>query len=58
MCSDVEGLEEVTLVELWFFHGGGYDDIEIRKASDVFAAMAAAAAPSRAWRGCRARSSR
>jgi hypothetical protein len=41
VCSDVEGLEEVTLVELWFFHGGGYDDIEIRKATDVFAAMAA-----------------
>jgi hypothetical protein len=41
VCTDVEGLEKVILVELWFFHGGGYDDIEIRKASDVLAAMAA-----------------
>jgi hypothetical protein len=41
VCSDVDGLEDVTLVELWFFYGGGYDDVEIRKASDVFAAMAA-----------------
>jgi hypothetical protein len=41
VCSDIEGLEKVTLVELWLFHGGGHDDIEIRKASDVFAAMAA-----------------
>jgi hypothetical protein len=40
VCSDVEGVEDVTLVELWFFHGGEYDDIEVRKASDVFAAMA------------------
>lgn len=41
VCSDVDGLEDVTLVELWFFHGGEHDDIEIRRASNVFAALAA-----------------
>jgi hypothetical protein len=40
VCSDVDGLEKVTLVELWFFHGGEHNDIEIRKAADIFAAMA------------------
>jgi hypothetical protein len=41
VCSDVDGLENVSLVELWFFHGGTYTEIEIRKATDVFAALAA-----------------
>jgi hypothetical protein len=41
VCSDVDGLEKVTLVELWFFHGGEHGDVEIRKAVDIFAAMAA-----------------
>ena len=39
VCSDVDGLENVTLVELWFFHGGKHTEIEIRKATDVFAAL-------------------
>ena len=41
VCSDVDGIENVTLVELWFFHGGGHSDIEIRKATNVFAVFAA-----------------
>jgi len=41
VCSDVDCLENVTLVELWIFHGGEHWEIEIRKATDVFAVLAA-----------------
>jgi hypothetical protein len=38
-CGDIEGLESITLVEVQFLWGGAYREIEIRKATDVFAAF-------------------
>lgn len=38
-CVDVEGLDWVKLKEVHYFWGGGYDEVEVRKADDVFAAM-------------------
>ncbi|NOT00445.1 MAG: hypothetical protein HOP29_07435 [Phycisphaerales bacterium] len=38
VCVDVPGMEWVRLKEIHFFRGGAYGEIEIRKASDVFAA--------------------
>jgi hypothetical protein len=39
VCSDVEGLEMVLLKELHFYWGGPFGEIEIRKASNVLAAL-------------------
>ncbi len=39
VCSDIEGMEWVRLQEIRFAHGGEYEEIEIRKAADIFAAM-------------------
>lgn len=41
LCEDVEGLEEIRLVEYRRYWGGAFNEIEIRKANDVFAALAA-----------------
>ena len=41
LCEDVEGLEEIRLVEYRRYWGGAYKEIEIRKASDIFAVLAA-----------------
>jgi hypothetical protein len=38
-CGDIEGIESITLTEVQFFWGGAYHEIEIRKASDVFASF-------------------
>lgn len=40
LCEDVEGIEAVRLVEYRRFWGGAYAETEVRKASDVFAALA------------------
>lgn len=40
-CGDVEGIESITLAEVDFYWGGGHGEIEIRKAGDLFAALAA-----------------
>jgi hypothetical protein len=40
-CEDVEGLEQVRLVEHRRYWGGAYKEIEIRRSSDIFAALAA-----------------
>jgi len=40
LCGDIDGLEEVKLKEVQIFRGGVQKEIEIRKAVDVFAAMA------------------
>ena len=37
VCIDVPGLERIHLKELQLYRGGAYGEIEIRKASDVFA---------------------
>lgn len=39
-CGDVEGIESITLTEVDFYWGGGHGEIEIRKAGDLFAALA------------------
>jgi hypothetical protein len=39
MCQDVRGLEYVKLKEIQFFWGGNYNEVEIHKAEDVFAAI-------------------
>ena len=41
LCEDVEGLDEIRLVEYRRYWGGAFKEIEIRKASDIFAALAA-----------------
>lgn len=41
LCEDVEGLEAIRLVEYRRYWGGANKEIEIRKASDIFAALAA-----------------
>lgn len=41
VCTDVDGMEWVKLKEIHFFWGGSENEIEIRKASDVFAAFEA-----------------
>lgn len=41
LCEDVEGLDEVRLVEYRRWWGGAYKEMEIRKASDIFAALSA-----------------
>ena len=41
LCADVPGLDEVRLVEYRRFWGGVYNETETRKATDVFAGLAA-----------------
>lgn len=41
VCVDVEGMEWVRLVEVQFYWGGRQNEIEVRKADDVFAAYEA-----------------
>lgn len=43
VCADVEGLDWVRLRELHFYWGGAFNEVEIRRASDLLAALA--------WRG-------
>ena len=38
-CFEVDEIESIVLTEAHFFWGGPYGEIEVRKASDVFAAM-------------------
>jgi hypothetical protein len=45
VCTDVPGIDRVTLKEAHFFWGGPYSEVEVRRADDVFAA---AKAPGRA----------
>lgn len=40
-CGDIEGIESITLTEIQFYWGGAHGEIEIRKAGDLFAALAA-----------------
>lgn len=40
-CFDVEGIEWIRLKEIHYFWGGGFKEIEIRKADDLFAALEA-----------------
>lgn len=49
VCVDVSGMEWVRLKEIRFYRGGAFGEIEVRKASDVFAAYDArgAALPQR-----------
>lgn len=39
VCTDVEGMEQVRLVEVHYFWGGSQREVEIRKADDIFAAL-------------------
>jgi hypothetical protein len=41
LCEDVEGLEQVRLVEFRRYWGGAQKEMEIRRASDLFAALTA-----------------
>lgn len=38
-CGDVDGLDWVKLKEVQYYWGGGHNEIEVRKADDIFAAM-------------------
>jgi hypothetical protein len=40
-CGDIEGIELITLTEVDFHWGGGHGEVEVRKADDLFAALAA-----------------
>lgn len=40
-CGDIDGIESIVLTEVHFYWGGGQGEVEIRKASDVFAALQA-----------------
>ncbi len=40
VCSDIEGLEWVRLRELHIYWGGQFSEVEIRRASDLLAALA------------------
>jgi len=39
ICTDVDGIEKITLKELHFNWGGAYKEYETKKACDLFAAM-------------------
>jgi len=41
VCTDVDGMEWVRLVEVHYFWGGGQNEVEIRKADDIFVALEA-----------------
>jgi hypothetical protein len=38
-CKDIKGLKHVTLLEVHIAWGGSYGEVEIRRASDLYAAM-------------------
>jgi len=38
-CGDVDGLDWVKLKEVQYYWGGAHNEIEVRKADDIFAAM-------------------
>ncbi len=39
-CDDIDGIEHIRLIELWYFFGSGTElEIEIHKAEDIFAAI-------------------
>lgn len=38
-CIDVDGLDSIKLKEVHYYWGGGHNEIEVRKADDLFAAM-------------------
>lgn len=40
-CGDVEGVESIVLTEVDFYWGGAHGEIEVRKAGDLFASLAA-----------------
>ena len=40
-CADVEGIDSIHLTEVTYFWGGAYNEMEIRRASDIFAALEA-----------------
>lgn len=40
-CGDIDGIEFIVLTEVHFFWGGAHREVEIRKATDVFAALEA-----------------
>ncbi len=40
-CGDIDGIESITLTEVHFLWGGAFKEIEVRKATDVFAALEA-----------------
>ena len=44
-CGDIDGIEEVKLIELQRFLGGPYGDIEIRKSKNYLASLAARSRP-------------
>ena len=39
VCADVEGMDWVKLREVQYFWGGAHNEVEVRKADDVFAAL-------------------
>jgi hypothetical protein len=39
VCSDVDGMESVVLKEVQYFWGGPENEVEVRKASNIFSAM-------------------
>ncbi|MBI3184654.1 MAG: hypothetical protein HYZ28_21160 [Myxococcales bacterium] len=39
VCSDVEGMEWIRLVEIHYYWGGPEGEVEIRKASDIFSVL-------------------
>jgi len=40
-CGDIEGVESITLTEVHLLWGGAHREIEVRKATDLFAALEA-----------------
>jgi hypothetical protein len=38
-CGDIDGIESITLTEVHLLWGGAYREIEVRKATDLFAAL-------------------
>ncbi len=41
VCSDAEGIQEVSLIELQYYWGGPFGEIEIRKSKNYLASMKA-----------------
>lgn len=44
-CADIAGIERIVLCEIHFYWGGAQNEVEVRKASDLFAAYAARERP-------------
>ena len=38
-CADIEGIESVTLTEIWTAFGGAHNEVKTHRASDIFAAI-------------------